>query len=65
MTKKQDKKVEVKKGGKKEPFTHVDRSNGTFLRKSELNKKKPWISPISNTASVEELTDEQYDAANA
>lgn len=60
-------KTGAKKPARKssEPFTHIDRSNGEFLRKSQLNKDKPHISPISNLATVEALTPEEAEAANA
>ena len=50
------KKVEVVKKGK---CTHIDRSNGVLLREKDLNKKKPWLSPVSGQASVEKLTEEE------
>ncbi len=40
-----------------EPVTHIDRSNGQFLKRSQLNKDKPWLGPVSGQASVEVLTD--------
>jgi len=45
-------------------FTHIDRSNGELLRKSQLNKKKPWLSPISGQATVEKLTQEEDEKYN-
>ena len=42
---------------KKSAFTHIDRSTGTKLRKSDLDKNKPHISPISGQATVEPLTE--------
>ena len=50
------KKVETVK---KEKCTHIDRSNGVLLREKDLNKKKPWLSPVSGQASVEKLTEEE------
>lgn len=47
---------------KKSACTHIDRSNGVLLRKQDLDKKKPWISPISGQATVEELTQEEREA---
>ena len=45
-----------------EEFTHIDRSNGQLLKKSQLNPAKPWIGPVSNQATVEELTQEEKDS---
>lgn len=62
------KKTAAKKRAPKkssEPYTHIDRSNGTYLRKSELDPKKPHLSPVSKLATVEELTPEEAEAANA
>jgi hypothetical protein len=52
---------QVNKPVKNEPFTHIDRSNGQLLKRSQLNPEKPWISPLSNQASVEELTQDEKD----
>lgn len=59
-------KAEVKpaKTKKLAPFTHIDRSNGQFLRESELNPDKPHIGPVSGQASVEKLTEGEFGEAN-
>lgn len=44
---------------KKGKFEFIDRSNGKLLRKSDLDPKKPHISPISGQATVERLPDEE------
>ena len=59
LTKNIEKKKKFNSKGK---YTHIDRSNGQLLRKADLNKKKPWLSPISNQATVEELTKEEQDS---
>lgn len=62
---KEGKPSEEKKPKKsKEEYTHIDKSNGQLLRKSELNKDKPWIGPVSNQASVEKLTEAEKEKAN-
>ena len=58
------KKTSTKKAKAAEPYTHVDRSNGQFLRESELNAEKPHISPISRQATVERMSEEEAVAAN-
>lgn len=57
------KTVEKKKAPKKSkaPYTHIDRSNGMFLRDKDLDRKKPWIGPVSRQATVEKLTEEERD----
>ena len=45
----------------KEGFSHIDRSNGKLLKRSQLNQEKPWLSPISNQATVEELTQDELE----
>ena len=47
------------------PYTHIDRANGSYLREADLNKDKPHISPISGGATVEKLTPEEAEVANA
>lgn len=60
MAKKQSVKLPKGKG----KFTHIDRSNGTLLCENQLDKDKPWLSPISRGATVEKLTPEEAFKAN-
>lgn len=58
--------VTEKKASKKvEPVTHIDRSNGQLLSEKDLVKNKPWIGPVSNQATVEKLTEEEFKHYNA
>ena len=49
------------RASKSEDFTHIDRSNGVLLKASQLNVENPHISPVSNQATVEALTQEEKD----
>ncbi len=44
---------------RKPNYTHIDRSSGVYLRASDLDKKKPWLSPVTGQATVEELTKDE------
>ena len=54
--------LDAKKTKELKTCTYIDRSNGILLREKDLNKKKPWISPISGQASVEKLTEVELKA---
>ena len=68
VTKKAAKKATRKRAPAKKATTrrskelYIDRSNGAILEKKDLDKKKPWLSPISGQATVEKLTQEEIDA---
>ncbi|KKM26582.1 hypothetical protein LCGC14_1583360 [marine sediment metagenome] len=54
--------LDVKKTKELKCCTYIDRSNGILLREKDLNKKKPWISPVSGQATVEKLTEVELKA---